>query len=184
MLIIPITGCFLGKQRIISYNTTLVPPSSIEASSQASSFTDDYLFHHNNIPSRLWCTDTLEGAADGVLSEWLKNTSTIFDINVTFSEPLLLTHILATGFGNSYVTNFTIAHSLEEDGPMLIYNYSSERQEFIAGTVDTVFTLIPPLATRRIRFNILDGLTGGGLEMLCWHLTLLGCILPEGNTLT
>ena len=122
----------------------------------------------------------MEGLAEGwSFSELLQNGSLIYDINVTFSEPLLLTHILSSGFSNGYVNNFTITQSLEEGGPLLPYNHSRERKEFVVANIDTVFELRPPLAARRIRFNILDGLvTSNG--QLCWHLTLLGCTLPEG----
>lgn len=141
---------------------------------------DDNLFHRNNIPLRLWCTGIFQGFAEGVgLAELLQDTGTVLDINVTFSEPLLLTHIITSGFSNGYVKNFTITWSLDEEEQLLPYNHSSETPDFVAAHIDTVFALNPPLAARRIRFNILDGLmTPTG--QLCWHLTLLGCTLPEG----
>lgn len=53
-------------------------------------------------------------------------------------------------------------------------------QEFVAGQIDTVFRLSRPMAALRLRFNIHDGLmTPSG--RLCWHLTLLGCTLAEGE---
>lgn len=172
---------------MISYNATLVPPSGVSAFSQGSLFNpDDNLLHRNNIPLRLWCTDVTEegmgvGSDEGrLLSDLEQNGGTIYDINVTFSEPLLLTHILTSGFSNGYVNNFTLAHSLEEAGSFLPYNCSSEAREFVVPNIDTVFEISPPLAARRISFNILDGLvTPSG--QLCWHLTLLGCTLPEGE---
>lgn len=179
-------GCSLGRQRVVSYDTALVPPSGVSASTQDRLFNpDDNLFHRNNIPLRLWCTEvfqeaTREGSAEGIeLSELLQDGGTIIEINVTFSEPLLLTHILTSGFSNGYVKNFTITQSLSEEGLLLPYNQSGETQEFVAHNIDTVFALNPPLVARRIRFNIQDGLmTPSG--QLCWHLTLLGCTLLEG----
>lgn len=100
------------------------------ASSEDSIFNpDDYLFHRNNVPLRLWCTQSFEeamreGGMD--LSEMATgNLTGDFDIHVTFSEPLLITHIITSGFSNGFVNNFTIGYSLESEGLLTPYQYSS-----------------------------------------------------------
>ena len=170
---------------MVSYDNALISPSNISASSQETVFNpDDYLFHRNNIPLRLWCTDVLEGGTQNLsgevhLADLLRNTGTHITINVTFTTPLLLTHILTSGFSNGYVKSFTIQQSLEVEGPFLPYSSSGGVQSFEASHLDTVFSLDPPIAARKIRFDIQDGVMTPSAQ-LCWHLTVLGCTLNEG----
>ncbi len=124
------TGCSPGTHRVISYDNTLVPQAGVQASSEDKAFNpDDNLFHRNNVPLRLWCTQSFEeamreeGRMD--LSEMtLDNFTSNFDIRVHFSEPLLITHIITSGFSNGFVNNFTISYSLEEEVPLFHYSYS------------------------------------------------------------
>lgn len=93
---------------------------------------DDDLFHRNNIPLRLWCTESFEEARQSRqalgLSEISDNFTSDFDINVTFSIPLLITHIITTGFSNGFVNNFTLSHGSDLDGPLMPYHYSDTTQ--------------------------------------------------------
>lgn len=94
---------------------------------------DDNLFHRNNIPLRLWCTEAFEEAqsseGEGMnLSDMLLyNESRSFDISVNFSRPLLLTHIITSGFSNGYVNNFTVESSMDHVS-LSPYSYSDTVQ--------------------------------------------------------
>ena len=118
--------------RVVSYNDTLVPPSEVNASSQDLIFNPaKYLFHRNNIPLRLWCTESLSETTEengSKQEEFSDIFFSKFSINVSFSEHLLLTHIITSGFSNGYVNNFSIAYSLERDGPMFPYEHSDTLQ--------------------------------------------------------
>ena len=48
--------------------------------------------------------------------------------------------------------------------------------------IDTVFVLVP-FATARLYFTINGGVIAPS-SRLCWHLTLIGCTLSEGETCT
>lgn len=106
------------------------------ASSEDSVFNpDDNLFHRNNVPLRLWCTQSFEEAMREASEEGLglsemasDNFTSDFDIRVTFSEPLLITHIITSGFSNGFVNNFTVGYSLEVEGPLIPYQYSDTVQ--------------------------------------------------------
>lgn len=104
------------------------------ASSEDSIFNpDDDLFHRSNVPLRLWCTQSFEEALrsrEGVgLSDMASDNFTAdFDIRVTFSEPLLVTHIITSGFSNGFVNNFTIGYSSDMEGPLIPYQYSDTAQ--------------------------------------------------------
>ena len=58
------------------------------------------------------------------LSEISDNFTSDFDIHVAFSVPLLITHIITSGFSNGFVNNFTVSHGSELDGPLMPYHYS------------------------------------------------------------
>lgn len=126
------TGCSPGTHRVISYNSTLVPEGGVMASSEDAVFNpDDDLFHRNNIPLRLWCTQSFEEALrsrEGVgLSDMDSDNFTAdFDIRVTFTEPLLITHIITSGFSNGFVNNFTIEYSPDRTGPLIPYQYTAQ----------------------------------------------------------
>jgi len=171
---------------VVSYNSSLVHPSNISASSQESVFNpDDNLFNRKNIPFKLWCTEELELPGDSnssgsaSLIEFLRLHGTSFYINVTFTRPLLLTHILTSGFTNSFVESFNIQFSLDMDGSFVPYRLSRGEPTFETTHTDTVFQLSPPIAARKIRLGILNGILNPSRQ-LCWHLTLLGCPLDEG----
>lgn len=106
---------------MLSYDTDLLPPANINASSQDETFNpDDYLFHRNNVPLRLWCTQGLsiptngESGFSGSLTDFERNDSG-YHINVTFTQPVLITQIISSGYSNGYVNNFSITYALEED---------------------------------------------------------------------
>ena len=128
------TGCSSGTNRVISYDNTLVPQAGVMASSEDTLFNpDDDLFHRSNIPLRLWCSESFEEAqrsgGEGMeLSDMqFPNESRSFDISVNFSRPLLLTHIITSGFSNGYVSNFSVQSSMD-DGPLSPYSYSDTMQ--------------------------------------------------------
>ena len=171
---------------MVSYDSSLIHPSNVSASSQESVFNpDDYLFSRHNVPFKLWCTEELELPGDSNSSrivnliELLRLHGTRFHINVTFTRPLLLTHVLTSGFSNSFVESFDIQLSLDADGTFVPYHPSGGEQAFETTRTDTVFPLTPPIAARKIRLTILGGILNPSRQ-LCWHLTLLGCPLDEG----
>ena len=57
-----------------------------------------------------------------------QNFSSSFYIAVNFSEPLLLTHIITSGFSNGYVNNFTLQYSLEGAESLETFGYSDTVQ--------------------------------------------------------
>ena len=120
-------GCSVGTQRILSYDTDLLPPTNINASSQDQSFNpDDYLFHRNNVPLRLWCSQAFNIPSDEESREGFNRSLLDFEhnnsgylINVTFSQPILITQIISSGFSNGFVNNFSITYASEDDEGLL-----------------------------------------------------------------
>ncbi len=97
------------------------------ASSQDTVFNpEDNLFNRNNIPLKLWCSESFEEAMrEGEGGMKLSNMNgVILSINVTFSQSLLLTHFVTSGFSNGYVNNFSIWYRLNDEAPLIQYNYS------------------------------------------------------------
>lgn len=95
-------------QQIISYNQTLLPTDNVTATSEHSSFNPDkYLFHRNNIPVRLWCT--------------LPDAGLEHHINATFTEPVVITGLVSSGFSNGYVNNFTVGFSMHKGEGFTLY---------------------------------------------------------------
>ena len=128
-------GCSPGTDRVISYNTSLVPSSGVWASSEDTVFNPaDNLFHRNNIPLRLWCTQSFretteeEGPTAAGMGFSDLNLDSSFYVLVNFSSPLLLTHIITSGFSNGYVNNFTVLSSLSSEGPLTMHNNSDTMQ--------------------------------------------------------
>ncbi len=84
---------------------------------------------------------------------------------------------------NGFVKSFTLQTSLDLEGQFLKYISPEGASTFEVRHIDTAFPLTPPIAARKIRFDILDGVLSPGRQ-LCWHLTLLGCLLNEGTCCT
>lgn len=105
----------------------------VRSSSQDMKFNpDDYLFNRNNVPLKLWCSQSFEEATgerrEGGADLLFDNFNDNLTIHVNFSEPLLLTHLITSGFSNGYVNNFTVLHSLEDEGELTLYHYSDTQQ--------------------------------------------------------
>lgn len=64
------------------------------------------------------------GGAGGTGLLTFENFTRNFYILVNFSKPLLLTHVITSGFSNGYVNNFTIQYSVDSDGLLALYAYS------------------------------------------------------------
>ena len=95
-------------QRIISYGGLLLSSDNVSASSEDAAFNpDDYLFHRNNVPLRLWCT--------------LPNDGVEHHVNATFTEPVVITELISSGFSNGYVNNFTVEYSMGEREEFAMY---------------------------------------------------------------
>lgn len=69
-----------------------------------------------------------EGGAMGFSEFDFENFSSSFYIHVNFTKPLLLTHIITSGFSNGYVNNFTLGYSLDSARPLQQYAYSDTTQ--------------------------------------------------------
>ncbi len=90
--------CPPSAQRVISYDASLLPPSTIAASSEdTASNPADQLFGRNNVPFNLWCT--------------APETGSHHHINVSFTEPVVIMAIVSSGFANGYVTEFAVEYS-------------------------------------------------------------------------
>lgn len=121
--------CSPGTQQVISYNNSLISPDNITATNQDVNFNpDDYLFHRNNVPLRLWCTESLSNGTniseeaesvtllDYLLSREDQNRSgQAYNINVSLSRLLLITQIGSSGFSNGFINNFTVMYATEEN---------------------------------------------------------------------
>lgn len=66
-----------------------------------------------------------------------ENFSSGFYILVNFTEPLLLTHIITSGFSNGYVNNFTLGYCMESAGPWVSYAYSDATKVFCQCSLGT-----------------------------------------------
>ncbi len=99
---------------MISYDNSLLPPSTIAATSEdAASNPVDQLFGRNNVPFNLWCTAPESGIRH--------------EINVSFTEPVVITGIVSSGFANGYVAEFTVEYSLTDPPDALLpYKVSAQ----------------------------------------------------------
>ena len=91
---------------MVSFDSELLPPSNISASSEDSpGFIDDYLVHRSNVPARLWCSEP------GALPLNSLPERPLLLINVTFTRTVLVTHFVSAGFSNAFVSLFTVVYA-------------------------------------------------------------------------
>lgn len=103
-----ITACPPGVQRIISYDLLLLHTDNVTASNEDAAFNpDEYLFHRSNVPLRLWCTVPFAGL--------------VHHVNATFTEPVVITELISSGFSNGYVNNFTVEYSMDGTKEFTLY---------------------------------------------------------------
>jgi len=95
-------------QRIISYDLLLLHTDNVTASNEDAAFNpDEYLFHRSNVPLRLWCTVPFAGL--------------VHHVNATFTEPVVITELISSGFSNGYVNNFTVEYSMDGTKEFTLY---------------------------------------------------------------
>ena len=166
----------------------MLPPENVNATSEdVETNPDDKLFGRNNVPFSLWCS--------------APSTGLQHSITVTLAKPVVLTGIISSGFSNGYVSNFTLEYAVAPGNYTLYEDLTNEKvspslqtnisifvscmvltflQYFVVSQIDTVFTLETPFPVQWIRLTILHG-TLAPSGRLCWHLTLIGCLLSEGK---
>ena len=94
--------CHVNNQRFISVNRTLLPLVNIQATDEDSR--NNPLEYFTDVSSNAWCTAAGNGTLPGL------------HINLTFTEPVVISLIISGGFINGYVDNFTIGYMDAEDG--------------------------------------------------------------------
>ena len=87
--------------RVISYESTnLLPVQNLSASSEDTWINPVALmFGRGNVPFSLWCSESGTG---------LKH-----HVNVTFSQPVVISALISSGFSDGYVNNFTVEFSAD-----------------------------------------------------------------------
>lgn len=93
------TACPPTTLRVISYGSTnLLPAENLSASSEDKGINPvTLMFGRGNIPFSLWCSASDTG---------LKH-----HINATFSQPVVISALISSGFSDGHVNNFTIEYS-------------------------------------------------------------------------
>ena len=99
--------------RVISYDSTLLPVENLTASSEDIEFNPVILlFGRNNVPFNLWCSDS--------------DTGLDHHINVSFTQPVVITLMISSGFSNGYVSNFTVEYMEDNQSDFTFYEDSQE----------------------------------------------------------
>ena len=104
------TVCPVNKLQFLSYNTTLLPRQNVQASSEnAEMNTIDHFIMKSTEP---WC------------SEFGEVFSPNLHINLTFTEPVVITFLESDGFYNNFVDRFSIQYALgSEAGVFMPYGF-------------------------------------------------------------
>lgn len=100
--------CLFKSRRVLSYDHHLLSPDNLIASSTDFSTPVHYLVSRSNSPARVWCTAPGAG--------------TNHHINISFSLPVVVEHVISSGFSNGYVTNFSIDYSPEWEAEFTAYH--------------------------------------------------------------
>ena len=126
---------------------------------------DDYLFHRNNIPLRLWCTESLSNGTN--ISEEVERVTLIdyllsrggqnrndegYSINVSLSRLLLITQIGSSGFSNGFINNFTVMYATE-DNNFITYQQLGEKE-----VSDNKTSMIWYVVCKIVKGNVVKGL--------------------------
>ncbi|XP_064407076.1 uncharacterized protein LOC135351892 isoform X2 [Halichondria panicea] len=180
-------GCVQGYQQVISYNSSLLSPSNITATDEDTNINpDDYLFHRNNVPLRLWCSRPLlnnsNNSRQPLKLSMLQHVQEL-SIHVNLTRAVLITQIGSSGFSNGFVNNFTLSYGISESRNTSVYAQEDldNAQGFIVRRIDTVFTLDHPFMASWLNFQIKDGIVSPS-GRICWHLSLFGCPLQYTPT--
>lgn len=106
------SACPFNSQYFISENHTLLPLENVAATSEHQDGPASFFITPRTNP---WCTSAEDATLPGQ------------HINLTFTEPVVLTLIQSGGFFNGYVNNFSLAYTdgdSEEFTTYSISNYS------------------------------------------------------------
>ena len=91
--------CPVNSQQFISLDRNLLPLENLQASSEGNPAA--FLVDPSNGP---WCTDRGNGTQPG------------HHVNLTFTEPVVITMIQSGGFVNGFVNDFAVQYSPSLDG--------------------------------------------------------------------
>ena len=104
------TVCPVNKLQFLSYNTTLLPRHNVQASSEnAEMNTIDHFIKKSTEP---WCSEFGDALRPNL------------HINLTFTEPVVITFLESDGYYNSFVDKFSIQYALgSEAGVFMPYGF-------------------------------------------------------------
>ena len=108
-------ACPANSQYFISENRTLLPLANAAATSEDAAGPVTY-FINSGTPNNPWCTSAADATLPG------------HHINLTFTEPVVLTLIQSGGFFNGYVNNFSLAFARDQNDELTAYRMSDSSQ--------------------------------------------------------
>ena len=100
----------MNKLQFLSYNETLLPQQNVQASSENAVLnTIDHFIKKSTEP---WCSEYGDGSSPNL------------HINLTFTEPVVITLLQSNGYYNNFVDQFSIQYALgSEAGVFMPYGF-------------------------------------------------------------
>lgn len=96
----------MNKLQFLSYNETLLPHQNVQASSEnADMNTIDHFIKKSTEP---WCSNFGDAFSPNL------------HINMTFTEPVVITFLQSAGFYNNFVDQFSIQYALGSEADILM----------------------------------------------------------------
>lgn len=109
----PVACPFLSR-RVLSHDHHLLARGNVTASSADLVSPAEHLVSRSNAPVRLWCSEPHAGQHH--------------HLNLSFTQPVVIEHVISAGFSNGYVNNFSIQYSRRWEGELAVYRDSHIHQ--------------------------------------------------------